>query len=112
MFIYIPDQETTTPPPGGGTWGAITGNLYDNELLWEALKQKVDKKRLAQINQNYQSLMTQLSTKQDILESGDNIKTINGDSILGSGNLTISGGGGSLTVTQQNILTLITMRGY
>lgn len=33
--------------------------------------------------------------KQDTLVSGENIKTINGDSILGSGNLTISGGGGS-----------------
>lgn len=31
--------------------------------------------------------------KQDTLVSGTNIKTINGSSILGSGNLTISGGG-------------------
>lgn len=109
MFIYIPDQETTTPPSGGGTWETITGNLYDNELLWEALKQKVDKKRLAQINQNYQSLMTKLSTKQDVLVSGTNLKTINGNSLLGSSDLTISG---TLTTTQQTILTLITMRGY
>ncbi len=33
--------------------------------------------------------------KQDTLVSGDNIKTINGDSILGSGDLTIQGGGGN-----------------
>lgn len=33
------------------------------------------------------------STKQDTLVSGTNIKTINGSSLLGSGNLTISGGG-------------------
>jgi len=32
--------------------------------------------------------------KQDNLVSGTNIKTINGDSILGSGNLVVSGGGG------------------
>lgn len=31
--------------------------------------------------------------KQDILESGTNIKTINGQSILGSGNIEIQGGG-------------------
>lgn len=31
--------------------------------------------------------------KQDLLVSGTNIKTINGSSVLGSGNLTISGGG-------------------
>ena len=34
------------------------------------------------------------STKQDTLVSGTNIKTINNQSILGSGNITISGGGG------------------
>lgn len=33
--------------------------------------------------------------KQDTLVSGTNIKTINGESILGSGNITISSGGGS-----------------
>ena len=32
------------------------------------------------------------STKQDTLVSGSNIKTINGNSLLGSGNITISGG--------------------
>ena len=34
------------------------------------------------------------NTKQDTLVSGSNIKTINGNSILGPGNITISGGGG------------------
>jgi len=33
--------------------------------------------------------------KQDTLVSGENIKTINGESILGSGDLTIEGGGGT-----------------
>ena len=36
-----------------------------------------------------------ISGKQDKLVSGTNIKTINGQSILGSGNITISGGGSS-----------------
>ena len=35
-----------------------------------------------------------LASKQDTLVSGSNIKTINGSSIVGSGNLVISGGGG------------------
>ena len=39
------------------------------------------------------------SSKQDTLVSGTNIKTINGNSLLGSGDLVISGGGGSGTVT-------------
>ena len=34
------------------------------------------------------------STKQDTLVSGENIKTINNQSILGPGNITINGGGG------------------
>jgi hypothetical protein len=33
------------------------------------------------------------NSKQDALVSGTNIKTVNGNSLLGSGNLTISGGG-------------------
>ena len=36
---------------------------------------------------------TDISNKQDILVSGTNIKTINGNSILGTGDITISGGG-------------------
>lgn len=40
---------------------------------------------------------TQLATKQDALVSGTNIKTINNESILGSGNITIQGGSGGDT---------------
>lgn len=40
------------------------------------------------------SLTTSVNSKQDILVSGVNIKTINGLSLLGSGNIVISGGGG------------------
>ena len=36
----------------------------------------------------------EVSAKQDTLVSGTNIKTINGNSILGSGNISIGGGGG------------------
>lgn len=40
-----------------------------------------------------------LTGKQDVLVSGTNIKTINNESLLGSGNITVSsGGGGSVTV--------------
>lgn len=37
------------------------------------------------------------STKQDTLVSGTNIKTINGETLLGEGNITIQGGGSSYT---------------
>ena len=41
---------------------------------------------------------TDLAKKQNTLVSGTNIKTINGESILGSGNITISGGSSGGTV--------------
>lgn len=51
-----------------------TGYIYDG-TKWRDIAQIVD-----------------LSTKQDTLVSGTNIKTINGSSVLGSGNLTIDTG--------------------
>ena len=44
-----------------------------------------------------QGYITDISGKQDTLISGSNIKTINGSSILGSGDITIAGGGGGST---------------
>ena len=38
---------------------------------------------------------TELKGKQDVLVSGTDIKTVNGTSLLGSGDLTITGGGGT-----------------
>ena len=52
-----------------------TGYIYDG-TKWRDIAQIVD-----------------LSTKQDTLVSGTNIKTINGSSVLGSGDLTIDTGG-------------------
>jgi len=57
---------------GAATWGSIAGTLSSQTDLNIAL-----------------------SGKQATLLSGTNIKTINGNSLLGSGDLTISGGGGS-----------------
>lgn len=42
---------------------------------------------------NVSTLQTDMTGKQDTLVSGTNIKTINGNSILGEGNLVIEGGG-------------------
>ena len=41
---------------------------------------------------------TAIKGKQDTLVSGTNIKTLNGSSILGGGNIVISGGGGTQNV--------------
>ena len=42
---------------------------------------------------NQKDLMRYFGLKQDLLKSGKNIKTINGSSLLGSGNLTVTGVG-------------------
>lgn len=44
-------------------------------------------------------------SKQDALTSGTNIKTVNGQSLLGSGDIAISGGGGDVTKAGNNIFT-------
>ena len=49
-----------------------------------------------------------LSTKQDTLVSGTNIKTINNESLLGSGNITISGGSGG---GEANVIESISING-
>ena len=59
-------------------------------------------------------LNTRVNSKQDTLVSGTNIKTINNQSILGSGNINIQGGGGGganiieLTKAEYNALTSYT----
>lgn len=46
-----------------------------------------------------------LSGKQDLLVSGTNIKTVNGSSVLGTGDITISEGSSLIIDTKRNILT-------
>lgn len=48
---------------------------------------------------NTKALVDGLATKQATLVSGTNIKTVNGNSLLGSGNIAISGGGSADNVT-------------
>lgn len=48
------------------------------------------------------TVITDVSNKQDILVSGTNIKTVNGNSLLGSGNITISGGSSGIEGVNMN----------
>lgn len=52
-----------------------------------------DKTKLDNINTDNFATKSELSNKQDTLVSGANIKTVNGESILGSGDIVIQGGG-------------------
>ena len=65
-------------------------------------KEEIDNNHLV-ISSSLNDLNTRLNTKQDTLVSGINIKTINNQSILGSGNITLtggSGGGGDINVIE------------
>ena len=53
-----------------------------------------------------EGLTSSLSGKQDTLVSGTNIKTINNQSLLGSGNITIQGGGGGGSVNMVGAFTI------
>jgi len=56
-----------------------------------------------EIKRALDALTSLLSGKQDTLVSGTNIKTINGSSVLGSGNLVISGSGATATTVEQDL---------
>lgn len=58
-------------------------------------QEALDKVDQAQVMVNAKKLAELEATKQDKLVSGTNIKTINGQSITGEGNINIEGGGGS-----------------
>ena len=82
-------------------------NAVQNKVVTKALKEKQDTiPDLATIRSGAAKGATaiqehqDISGKQDKLVSGQNIKTINGKSILGSGNIVIEGGsGGSVDLT-------------
>lgn len=102
------------------TWGAIGGTLSNQSDLQSALNLKAPLSsptftgvvtfpspftlgstsvtstgtEINQLSGVSSNIQTQINSKQDTLVSGTNIKTINGSSILGSGNLSISGGSG------------------
>ena len=66
-----------------------TINLYSKEQTDAKLADKA----------NAADVTAALSAKQDTLVAGTNIKTINGNSLLGSGDMVISGGGTTVTLT-------------
>lgn len=101
----IPNPLTNSVQLKAVYWG---GNGYDGSgiisgattskagVMSSADKTKLDSIDTAEIEQvigEVAALQTDVEGKQDTLVSGTNIKTINGESVLGSGDIVISGGG-------------------
>ena len=74
LRTFLRENTGFNPASGGSgaSWGGITGTLSTQT-----------------------DLQDELDDKQDTLVSATNIKTINGTSVLGSGDLTVGGGGAS-----------------
>lgn len=82
--------QSTSPVNKYITSGTYTGEADNTEPLTPTDKQQIE----SAIQQNTDDITDLQNNKQDLLISGENIKTINNESILGSGNIEIGGGGG------------------
>ena len=105
------DSEIPTAKAVYDALGSASGGITSGEvqtLIDESISGKADSSAVTAVN-NVLTAHTADSTihvtssdkstwsgKQDALVSGTNIKTINNESILGSGNITIQGGGGTV----------------
>ena len=71
-----------------------------------ALESKADTATTYTKTETDNAITAATSTKQDTLVSGTNIKTINGETLLGEGNITIQGGsGGGMTEDDELLLS-------
>lgn len=87
--VYIQDIELT----GGGSGG---------EVAWDDITGKPTFAGVA-TSGDYEDLENKpdLNAKQDALVSGESIKTVNNESLLGSGNIKIEGGGAFVATYDQ-----------
>ena len=127
LFKKSPDSGSTENSPkypeyleygeiainyGAGHEGIIIQN-DNNELLlfspdekimnYISSKEFVVSEALNELNDKILTVSGEVETKQDTLVSGTNIKTINNQSLLGSGNIDIQGGGGESYTAGTNI---------
>lgn len=115
-YIYSDDTNTSYSVIIDLIWGADATRISCNPIYWgfsnkyrlsylpsattsaagvmtAADKTKLDSIDTAEIEQVVGDVALLQTDKQNTLVSGTNIKTINGESVLGSGDITISGGG-------------------
>ena len=80
-------------------WGNTTDYMVDGSAGWSIEGATTSQAGLMSASDKTKLDGIDLSTKQDKLVSGSNIKTINGTSLLGSGDITIEGGSGNVDLS-------------
>lgn len=101
-FYFVPKADSDTQ------------DLFD-EFAWINNQWEYIATKRMEVDLTDYATKKELETKQDILVSGMNIKTINNQSIIGSGNISItggSGGGSNPTGTIISFMGLIAPNGY
>ena len=91
LFIEADGFEDGT---GKVAWADVATENYVDDEIDAAVSGKADTSAVTS------SITAAVSGKQDTLVSGTNIKTINNQSLLGSGNITISGGSGGSNIVE------------
>lgn len=95
--------------------GLIRANINTNTDVWQdylygvvnSYEQYQEKDRTAFVSKGTLDNVLEAKNYQDELVSGENIKTINGTSLLGSGNITITGGSGGSGADDVPINTIV-----
>lgn len=83
--------QSTSPVNKYISNGTYTGEADNAEPLTPTDKQQME----SAIQKNTDDIINLQNNKQDVLISGQNIKTINNESLLGAGDIIIQGGGSS-----------------
>lgn len=105
---YVDEQLATKQPVGDYATKTELASKADSSVV-ESLSTQVAtntsdisiiKTKQEEDGDKIDSLDKEMATKQDLLVSGTNIKTINSQSLLGEGNIDISGGGGTTDYNQ------------
>ena len=107
MSIAMTNIISGTPVYSASSTYAVGDRVRYSNNVWECITAIATAEEWTAAHwQTVAPLQEQIDDKQDLLVSGTNIKTINNQSILGSGNITIEGGGsGTVDTTMSDSST-------
>lgn len=109
---------TSTTLTFTGSGGAFNGTVNFSDLPTDAVNAVLDDTLFAvttgatvqawasNVDTFVENLQATVSNKQDTLVSGTNIKTINGESLLGATDIVVTGGGGIDTIVEGTNITV------